>query len=165
KTPSSVRIDSNKRETKNSDEFQSNASVLNTKTVNAINDGSNLVCVSYGKDVFLLSHEKCVARYALSRDSKVKRALSTTLIAAKSKNLGATSIVAKSRLSVANTPTAINKKWAAKLSTLPSAFVSCDASDPTRPVASGMITSQQSLDMEIMFKAISRYVTYTMLKA
>ncbi|GKD55769.1 retrovirus-related pol polyprotein from transposon TNT 1-94 [Tanacetum coccineum] len=28
-----------------------------------------------------------------------------------------------------------------------------------------MITSQQSLDMEIMFKAISRYVTYTMLKA
>ncbi|GJS23732.1 retrovirus-related pol polyprotein from transposon TNT 1-94 [Tanacetum coccineum] len=28
-----------------------------------------------------------------------------------------------------------------------------------------MITSQQSLDMEITFKAISRYVTYTMLKA
>ncbi|GJZ91190.1 putative reverse transcriptase domain-containing protein [Tanacetum coccineum] len=239
KTPSSVRIDSNKRETKNSDEFQSNASVLNTKTVNAINDSSNLVCVSYGKDVFLLSHEKCVARYALSRDSKVKRALFSTLIAAKSKNLGATSIVAKSRLSVANTPTAINKvssvlplspdssqsrilsnymknkiatskkwqkwfeyqqcfnwtpksktaqslssetksstcvrsksntpittqKWVAKLSTLPSAFVSCDASDPTRPVASGMITSQQSLDMEIMFKAILRYVTYTTLKA
>ncbi|GJS48016.1 integrase, catalytic region, zinc finger, CCHC-type containing protein [Tanacetum coccineum] len=28
-----------------------------------------------------------------------------------------------------------------------------------------MITLQQSLDMEIMFKAISRYVTHTMLKA
>ncbi|GKC58905.1 hypothetical protein Tco_1086503 [Tanacetum coccineum] len=50
---------------------QSNASVFNTKTVNVVNDGSNIVCVSCGKDVFLLSHEKCVARYALSRDSKV----------------------------------------------------------------------------------------------
>ncbi|GJV04674.1 retrovirus-related pol polyprotein from transposon TNT 1-94 [Tanacetum coccineum] len=45
--------------------------VLNTKTVNAVNDDSNIVCVSCGKDMFLLSHEKCVARYALSRDSKV----------------------------------------------------------------------------------------------
>ncbi|GJX66216.1 retrovirus-related pol polyprotein from transposon TNT 1-94 [Tanacetum coccineum] len=62
---------SNKRETMHSESIQSNASVLNTKTVNAINDGSNIVSVSYGKDVFLLSHEKCVARYALSRDSKV----------------------------------------------------------------------------------------------
>ncbi|GJW18039.1 hypothetical protein Tco_0025475 [Tanacetum coccineum] len=88
---------------------QSNASVLNTKTINAVNDGSNIVCVSCGKDVFLLSHEKCVARYALSRDTKVKRALFTPLVAAKSKNLGATSIVAKSRLSVAKTPTATNK--------------------------------------------------------
>ncbi|GKC50880.1 integrase, catalytic region, zinc finger, CCHC-type containing protein [Tanacetum coccineum] len=38
-----------------------------------------------------------------------KRALFTTPIAVKSKNLGATSIVAKSRLSVAKTPTATNK--------------------------------------------------------
>ncbi|GKE19039.1 retrovirus-related pol polyprotein from transposon TNT 1-94 [Tanacetum coccineum] len=88
---------------------QSNASVLNTKTVNVVNDGSNIVCVSCGKDMFLLSHEKYVARYALSRDSKVKRALFTTPIAAKSKNLGATSIVAKSKLSVAKTPIATNK--------------------------------------------------------
>ncbi|GKC74828.1 hypothetical protein Tco_1120711 [Tanacetum coccineum] len=43
--------------------------------------------------VFLLSHEKCVARYALSRDSKV-----------------------------------------AKMSTLPSAFVSYDAGDLARPL-------------------------------
>ncbi|GJR77353.1 retrovirus-related pol polyprotein from transposon TNT 1-94 [Tanacetum coccineum] len=103
KTSSNVRIDSNKCETKNSNECQSNASVLNTKAVNAVNDGSNLVCVSCGKDVFLLSHGKCVARYALSRDSKVTRSLFTTPIAAKSKNLGATSVVAKSRFSVAKT--------------------------------------------------------------
>ncbi|GJS63756.1 retrovirus-related pol polyprotein from transposon TNT 1-94 [Tanacetum coccineum] len=138
KMSSSVSIDSNKRETMHSNVCQSNASVLNTKTVNAINDGSNIVSVSYGKDVFLLSHEKCVARYALSRDSKVKRVLFTTPIVARSKNLRAISVVAKSRLSVAKTPTATNKS------------------------ASGMITLQQSLDKEIMFKAISRYVTYTM---
>ncbi|GJR92900.1 hypothetical protein Tco_0265074 [Tanacetum coccineum] len=208
KMSSSVSIDYNKREIMNSTVCQSNESVLNTKIVNAVNDGSNIVCVSYGKDVFLLSHEKCVARYALSRDSKVKRALFTTLIAAKSKNLGATSVVAKSRLSVAKTPTPTNKvfnalplspnfrqsktlsnymknkiatsrkwqkwfeyqqcfirtpkskisqsqssetksstrvrsksntpvttqKWVAKLFTLPSAFISCDAGDPARPL-------------------------------
>ncbi|GJY27474.1 retrovirus-related pol polyprotein from transposon TNT 1-94 [Tanacetum coccineum] len=82
---------------------------LNTKTVDAVNDCSNIVCASYGKDVFLLSYEKSVARYALSRDFKVKRALFTTPIATKSKNLKATFVVAKSRLSVAKTPTATNK--------------------------------------------------------
>ncbi|GJZ91494.1 hypothetical protein Tco_0663421 [Tanacetum coccineum] len=82
-------IDSNKRETNNSNIRFS-------------------VCVSCGKDVFLLSHEKYVAHYSLSRSSSVKRALFTTLIAAKSKNLGATSIVVKSRLSVAKTPTEKN---------------------------------------------------------
>ncbi|GKA24668.1 hypothetical protein Tco_0710701 [Tanacetum coccineum] len=106
---SSVSIDSNMRETMHSNVCQSNASVLSTKTVNAVNDGSNIVYVSYGKDVVLLSHKKCVARYALSRNSSVKRALFTTPIAAKSKNLGATSVAAKSRLSVAKTTTATNK--------------------------------------------------------
>ncbi|GJS11853.1 hypothetical protein Tco_0368649 [Tanacetum coccineum] len=110
KMSSSVRPDSNKRETKtNSKECQSNASVLNTKTINAVKDNSNLVCVSFGKDVFMLSHEKCVAHYYLSVDSRVKRALFTSLIAAKSRNLGETSIVVKSRFSVAKTPTATNK--------------------------------------------------------
>ncbi|GKC47839.1 hypothetical protein Tco_1065561 [Tanacetum coccineum] len=106
---SSVSIDSNKCETMNSTICHANKSVLNTKNVTSVNDGSNIVCVSCGKDVFLLSHEKCIARYALSRISSVKRALFTTPIAAKSKNLGATSVVAKSRLSVAKTPTATNK--------------------------------------------------------
>ncbi|GKB97134.1 retrovirus-related pol polyprotein from transposon TNT 1-94 [Tanacetum coccineum] len=109
KMSSSVSIDSNKRETMNSTICQPNVSVLNTKTINAVNDGLNIVCISCGKDVFLLSHEKCVAHYALSRDSKVKRSLFTTPIAAKSKNLGATSVLSESRLSVAKTPTATNK--------------------------------------------------------
>nr|GEW32824.1 hypothetical protein [Tanacetum cinerariifolium] len=71
KVSSSVSIDSNKRETMNSIICQTNACVLNTKTLNSINDSSNIVCVSCDKDVFMLSYEKCVARYALSRDSRV----------------------------------------------------------------------------------------------
>ncbi|GJY26116.1 hypothetical protein Tco_0400842, partial [Tanacetum coccineum] len=109
KMSSSVSIDSNKRETMHLNVCQPNTSVLNTKTVNVVNDSLNIVCVSCGKDVSLLSHEKCIARYALSRDYKVKRALFTLPIATKSKNLGATSVVVKSRLSVAKTPTTINK--------------------------------------------------------
>ncbi|GJR77678.1 hypothetical protein Tco_0090043 [Tanacetum coccineum] len=105
----SVIKDSNKCETMNLTLCHANKSVLNTKNVTVVNDGSNIVCVSCGKDVFLLSHEKCVARYALSRNSNVKRSLFTTPIAVKSKNLGATYVVTKSRLSVAKTPTTTNK--------------------------------------------------------
>ncbi|GKC57450.1 retrovirus-related pol polyprotein from transposon TNT 1-94 [Tanacetum coccineum] len=43
------------------------------------------------------------------KNSSVKRALFTTPIAVKSKNLGATFVVAKSKLSVAKTPTTTNK--------------------------------------------------------
>ncbi|GKC53690.1 hypothetical protein Tco_1076435 [Tanacetum coccineum] len=109
KVLSSVSIDSNKRETMNSTVCQSNPSVLNTKTVNDVNDDSNIVCVSCCKDMFMLSHEILIARYALSRDSRVKRALFTTPAAAKSKILGATYVVVKYRLSIAKTPTTTNK--------------------------------------------------------
>ncbi|GJU00135.1 hypothetical protein Tco_1110473 [Tanacetum coccineum] len=109
KFSSSVNVGSNKRKTMNLIVCQSNTNVLKAKTVNAINDGSNIVCVSYGRDVFMISHEKCVALYALTGDSRVKRALFTSFVAAKSKNLEATSVVAKSRFSVAKTPTTTNK--------------------------------------------------------
>ncbi|GKD43724.1 retrovirus-related pol polyprotein from transposon TNT 1-94 [Tanacetum coccineum] len=109
----SVSIESKKCETMNSTICHAKKSVLNTKNVTAVNDGSNIVCVSCGKDVFLLSHEKCDARYALSRKSSLKRANFTTIVAAKSKNLGTTSVVAKPRLSVANTPKATNKVFSA----------------------------------------------------
>ncbi|GJS84903.1 retrovirus-related pol polyprotein from transposon TNT 1-94 [Tanacetum coccineum] len=208
KTLNSACLDSNKNDTKTSNVFQINACISNSKTVkacvNVVKDGSNIVCISCGNDVFLNSHEKCVARHALSRKSSVKRALFTSPLAAKSKNLGATFVVTKSRLSVAKTPTATRKvssaltpssdsrttrtlssymnnkiatsrkwqkwfeyqhgfnwtpksksaqsqssvtksktsvrpktktlvstqKWVVKLSTLPSAFVSCNAGDP-----------------------------------
>ncbi|GJX93006.1 hypothetical protein Tco_0347592 [Tanacetum coccineum] len=93
----------------NSTICQSNANELKAKTLNVVNDGSNIVCVSCGKDVFMLSYEKYVTRYALSVDSKVKRALFTSHVAAKSSNLGATFVVVKSRFSVAKTPTSTNK--------------------------------------------------------
>ncbi|GJS24130.1 hypothetical protein Tco_0452762 [Tanacetum coccineum] len=204
KISSNVSIFSNKCETKDSNVCQTTTSVSNSMTVNVVNDGLNIVCISCG----LLSHEKCVAHYSLSRKSNVKRALFTTPVAAKSKNLGATSVVAKSRLSVAKPPKVTNKvfsasslscdysqsktlsnymknrittsqkwhrwfeyqqsfnwspkskttqslpsetkscirvrstsntpittqKWVVKLSTLPSAFVSCDAGDSARPL-------------------------------
>ncbi|GKA45643.1 retrovirus-related pol polyprotein from transposon TNT 1-94 [Tanacetum coccineum] len=104
KTSSSASIDSNKCEPKDSNVCQTNACVSNSKTVNSyvnvVNDGLNIVCISCGKDVFLHSHEKCVARYALSRNSSVKRALFHSPVAAKTKNLEDTSVVAKSRLRI-----------------------------------------------------------------
>ncbi|GJS98868.1 putative ribonuclease H-like domain-containing protein [Tanacetum coccineum] len=124
---------------------------VKAKIVNAVNDGLNIVCVSCGKDVFMLSQEKCVARYALTIDSRVKRALFTSLVAARSKNLGATYVVTKSRFSVAKTPTTTNK--------VSSASSLSPDSNQREQSASGMITSPQSLDMEIMFKSISQYVT------
>nr|GEU74005.1 hypothetical protein [Tanacetum cinerariifolium] len=109
KFSSNDSIVSNKRNSMNSNVCQSNTNVLKAKTVNAVNDGLNIVYVSCGKDVFMLSHEKCVARYAFSIDSMVKKALFTSLVAAKSKNLRATSVVGKSKFSVSKTPTATNK--------------------------------------------------------
>ncbi|GJU52521.1 retrovirus-related pol polyprotein from transposon TNT 1-94, partial [Tanacetum coccineum] len=96
-----VSLVSNKRYIINSNVSESNANVLKEKIVNIVHDGSNLVCVSCGKDVFIISHDKCVARNALSLNSRVKRALFTSPIAAKSSKLGATLVVIKSRFSVA----------------------------------------------------------------
>nr|GEU89922.1 hypothetical protein [Tanacetum cinerariifolium] len=106
KTLNSVCLDYNKCETLPLNVCQTNACITSSKTVN---DGLNMLCISYGLDVFLHSHEKCVARNALTRKSSVKRALFTSPVTATSKGLGATSVVAKSRFSVAKTPTATNK--------------------------------------------------------
>ncbi|GJZ60928.1 retrovirus-related pol polyprotein from transposon TNT 1-94 [Tanacetum coccineum] len=93
KTQSSVSLVSNKRDTLNLNVSGSNTNVLKAKVVNNVHDGLNLVCVSCGKDVFMLSHDKCVAHYDLSPNSRVKRALFTSHVAAKSSNLGATPVV------------------------------------------------------------------------
>ncbi|GJS61093.1 hypothetical protein Tco_0655877 [Tanacetum coccineum] len=109
KTINSVCLDFNKCETKPSNVCQTNACITNSKTVNVVNNGLNILCISCGLDVFLHSHDKCVARHTLTRKSSVKRALFISPVGAKSKGLGATSVVAKSRFSVAKTTTATNK--------------------------------------------------------
>ncbi|GKE45368.1 retrovirus-related pol polyprotein from transposon TNT 1-94, partial [Tanacetum coccineum] len=103
-----------------------------------------LLCVTpLPKNIAIKDKKVSKTKVNADRNSNVKIALFTTPVAAKSKTLGGTFVVAKSRLSVANTLKARNKshirvrstsntsvttqKWVAKLSTLPSAFVSCDA--------------------------------------
>ncbi|GJS63762.1 hypothetical protein Tco_0678326 [Tanacetum coccineum] len=83
-------------DTMNLNVSESNANVLKAKNVNVVNDGSNLVCVSCSNDVFMISHDKCVARYALSPNSRIKRALFNSPVAAKSSKIGATPVVTKS---------------------------------------------------------------------
>ncbi|GJU40418.1 hypothetical protein Tco_1193375 [Tanacetum coccineum] len=104
KSQSSVSLVSNKHETLNSNVSESKANVLNAKIVNAVKISLNLVCVSCGKDVFMISHDKCVARYALSENSRVKTTLFTSPITVKSSKLGATPIVMKCRFSIATPP-------------------------------------------------------------
>ncbi|GKA51255.1 hypothetical protein Tco_0744451 [Tanacetum coccineum] len=65
--------------------------------------------------------------------SMVKGALFTSLVAAKSRNLGATSVVTKSRFSVAKTPTAKNKVSSASLIS-PDSSQSRTLGDPARPL-------------------------------
>nr|GEW35426.1 hypothetical protein [Tanacetum cinerariifolium] len=119
------------------------------------------VSISCGKDVFMLSHEKCIARYALSVDSRVKKALFTFPKAKKSRNIRATSVVAKSRFSIAKTPTTnkviqlviwivnsgCSKHMIGNLK-LQRNFVEKFIGT----VRFEMITLLQSLDIEVMFK-------------
>nr|GEU34726.1 integrase, catalytic region, zinc finger, CCHC-type, peptidase aspartic, catalytic [Tanacetum cinerariifolium] len=56
-----------------------------------------------------LKKKKILLQKELVTYSRVKRALFTSPVAAKSRNLGTTSVVTKSRFSVAKTPTATNK--------------------------------------------------------
>ncbi|GKC37306.1 hypothetical protein Tco_1049690 [Tanacetum coccineum] len=109
KSHSSVTSVSNKNDTMNSNVSESKANVLKAKTINVVHDGLNLVCVSCGKVVFLIAHDKCVSRYALSPNSRVNIALFTSPVAMKSSKLGATLVVVKSRFSVATPPKATNK--------------------------------------------------------
>ncbi|GJZ18382.1 hypothetical protein Tco_0554505 [Tanacetum coccineum] len=67
KTINSVCLDSNKCDTKPLNVCQTNKCITNSKTVNAVNDGLTILCISCGLDVFLHSHNKCVARHALTR--------------------------------------------------------------------------------------------------
>ncbi|GJX66228.1 hypothetical protein Tco_0300571 [Tanacetum coccineum] len=105
--PKSKDTKSKDRVLKNNNDKRPSAHVR--KMSSSVSIDSNKHETMHSNMCFLLSHEKCVARYALSRNSSVKRALFTTPIAAKSKNLGATSVVTKSKLSDAKITTTTNK--------------------------------------------------------
>ncbi|GKC15444.1 integrase, catalytic region, zinc finger, CCHC-type containing protein [Tanacetum coccineum] len=109
KLQSSSNLVANKNDTLNSNVFESRTIVLKAKTVNVVHDGSNLVCVSCGNDDFLTSHDKCVACYDLSSNSRLKRALFPSHVTAKSSKVGATPVFAKYRFSVATPLKATNK--------------------------------------------------------
>ncbi|GKA30565.1 putative RNA-directed DNA polymerase [Tanacetum coccineum] len=69
-----------------------------------------LLCVTpFNKNLAIKAKNVSNTKVTSDRKSSVKRALFTSPVAATSKSLGATSVVAKSRFSVAKTPTATNK--------------------------------------------------------
>ncbi|GJU46640.1 hypothetical protein Tco_1203906 [Tanacetum coccineum] len=70
---------SNKSVTSTLNVSKTKTNALNAKDVNTMNACVNVLCVSYGKDVFTPCHDMCVARYVLFVNSRAKRALFTSL--------------------------------------------------------------------------------------
>ncbi|GJZ92883.1 hypothetical protein Tco_0664948 [Tanacetum coccineum] len=62
----------------------------------------DVLCVSFDQNVLTPCHDKCLAKYKFSVNSKVRRALFTTPRTAKYKSLDTTSVVAKTRNSWAH---------------------------------------------------------------
>ncbi|GKB89108.1 hypothetical protein Tco_0961380, partial [Tanacetum coccineum] len=161
----SVSIDSNKCETKDSTVSQTNASVSNSKTVNVVSDvkSKNLRATSIVAKSRLnvantpTTTNKVFSASSLSHASSQSKTLSNYMKnkiltsqkwqrwfeyqqsfnwSPKSKTAQSLLSETKSRIrvrSTSNTPVT-TQKWVAKLSTLPSAFVSCDAGDSARPL-------------------------------
>ncbi|GJZ90413.1 hypothetical protein Tco_0662340 [Tanacetum coccineum] len=143
KMSSSVSIDSNNRETMHSNVCQSNTSVLSTKTVN---DAKITTVRNKVSSVLPLSSDSSQRRI-LSNYMKNKIATSRKWQkwfenqqhfnwTPKSKIAQSLPSEIKSRICVRSTSNTLvtTQKWVAKLSTLPSAFISCDAGDPARPL-------------------------------
>ncbi|GJT14218.1 integrase, catalytic region, zinc finger, CCHC-type containing protein [Tanacetum coccineum] len=139
-----VESSNNVKRPKSKDTKSKNRVFKNTN-VKSPSTNDRKVSSSVSVDVFMPSHEKCVARYALSVDSMVKRALFTSFIA-KSRTLGATSVVVKSRFSVAKTPRATNKVSSAS-------SLSSDSSQSRT-----LITQFCNGDLEVAFRLNTFYV-------
>ncbi|GJS34432.1 hypothetical protein Tco_0532814, partial [Tanacetum coccineum] len=73
---------------------QNKKTVTNVDVKNATK-ANDVLCVSYDKNVLTSCHDKCLLKYKLSINLKVRRALFTTPGTTKSKSLDATSVVAK----------------------------------------------------------------------
>ncbi|GJY42998.1 hypothetical protein Tco_0431211 [Tanacetum coccineum] len=68
-----------------------------------LNNMTDVLCVSYAKNVLILCHDKCLANYKLNVHLNVRRALFTTPRTAKSVFVDTTPIVSKTRFSVKTT--------------------------------------------------------------
>nr|GEV47781.1 retrovirus-related Pol polyprotein from transposon TNT 1-94 [Tanacetum cinerariifolium] len=75
KVSSSVSEGSNKHETMNLTVCQSNANVLKAKTVNVINDGPNIVCVSDGATYVVLKSRFSVAKTSRATNKVIQLVL------------------------------------------------------------------------------------------
>ncbi|GJZ56096.1 hypothetical protein Tco_0611289 [Tanacetum coccineum] len=104
---------------------------VNTKFDKSDTSGTLLCITQLPKNISVKAKKVSNTKVNADRNSKVKRVLITTPVAAKSKNLRATSVVAKSRLSVAKTPTITNK-----ISSALSLSPDSSQSDPASPLDS-----------------------------
>ncbi|GKC08197.1 hypothetical protein Tco_0999807 [Tanacetum coccineum] len=109
KVESHVRNNNKENVTSNANVSKTNVSVMNVNALKMSHMNLNVMCVYYGNCVFTSCPEKCVAKYVLSVNSKAKRALFTSLIAAKTKSVVATPIAMKTRFVVATPLTLKNK--------------------------------------------------------
>nr|GEW99449.1 retrovirus-related Pol polyprotein from transposon TNT 1-94 [Tanacetum cinerariifolium] len=82
---------------------------VNNKFDKSETSGTLLCVTPLPKNIAIKVNKVSNSKVNPDRNASVKRALFTTPIAAKSKTLRATSVVAESRLSIAKTPTAKNK--------------------------------------------------------
>ncbi|GJS60326.1 hypothetical protein Tco_0655110 [Tanacetum coccineum] len=73
--------------------------VTNVDVKNALKANDDIFCVSCEKNVLTPCHDKCLAKYKLSANSKVRRALYTTPRTVKS-SLDTTTIVTKTRFAI-----------------------------------------------------------------
>ncbi|GKA43347.1 retrovirus-related pol polyprotein from transposon TNT 1-94, partial [Tanacetum coccineum] len=83
--------------------------LANVNVENALKANVDAMCVSYDKNVLTPCHDRCLARYKLSVNLKVRRDLFTTLNVVKSKFLDTTSLVVKLRFAV-GTPLNVKDK-------------------------------------------------------
>ncbi|GJZ74464.1 hypothetical protein Tco_0638610 [Tanacetum coccineum] len=109
KVESHVRNNNKENVTSNANVSKTNASVMNVNALKMSHMNLNVMCVYCGNCVFTSCLEKCVAKYVLSVNSKAKRALFTSLIAAKTKSVVPTPIAVKTRFVVATPLTLKNK--------------------------------------------------------
>ncbi|GKC31055.1 integrase, catalytic region, zinc finger, CCHC-type containing protein [Tanacetum coccineum] len=92
--------------------------VANVNAVNALKANVDVLCVSCDKNVLIPCHDKCFAKYKLSVNAKVRRALFTTPRTVKSKSVDTTPVVAKTRFAVVTPFTMKEKDSSASQSTL-----------------------------------------------